>query len=83
MEGQGVSDETLKLKYWGWDYGHVDDYCTWMSDITCGDIELFHWEECIKYTVDEIYENDVVPFIDLLEEKFPGSTETKEEKLSD
>ena len=83
LEGQGVSDETLKLKYWGWDYGHVDDYCTWMSDITCGDIELFHWEECIKYTVDEIYENDVVPFIDLLEEKFSESVETKEEKLSD
>lgn len=83
LEGQGVSDEILKLKYWGWDYGHVCDYCTWMSDITCGDIELFPWEECIKYTVDEIYENDVVPFIDLLEEKFPGSAETKEEKLSD
>ena len=83
LEGQGVSDEILKLKYWGWDYGHVCDYCTWMSDITCGDIELFPWEECIKYTVDEIYENDVVPFSDLLEEKFPGSTETKEEKSSD
>ena len=76
LEGQGVSDEILKLKYWGWDYGHYDDYCTWMGVDTC-------WEGYFKYTVDEIYENDVVPFINLLEEKFPESAETKEEKLSD
>ena len=82
LEGQGVSDEILNLKYWGWDYGHYGDYCAWMSDVTCS-IELCPGEECIKYTVDEIYENDVVPFIDLLEEKFPESAETKEEKSFD
>ena len=82
LEGQGVSDEILNLKYWGWDYGHYGDYCAWMSDVTCS-IELCPGEECIKYTVDEIYENDVVPFIDLLEEKFPESAETREEKSFD
>lgn len=76
LEGQGVSDEILNLKYWGWDYGHCGDYCTWMGVDTC-------WEGYTKYTVDEIYEDDVVPFIDLLEEKFHESTGTKEEKFSD
>lgn len=77
LAGQGVSDEVLKLKYWGWDYAHYDDYCTWLSDLSYS-IELHPEEEYVKHNVDEIYEEDVVPFIDWLEEKFRGSAKTKE-----
>lgn len=78
-QGADIAEDIFALKYWGWDYGHYGDYCTWMANPLCS-TELCPGDLSVKYTVDEIYEDDVVPFIDLLEEKLPGSAEAKEEK---
>lgn len=63
-----IDEGVLALKYWGWDYGHLCDFCTWKGDPEYS--ALMQPEDLgAKHTVDEIYEEDVVPFIDLLEEK--------------
>lgn len=65
LEGYGISDEILSRSYWGWDYGHYSDYCTWV-----GDYGSYGDETLKKWTVEEIYEEDVVPFIEWLSEKY-------------
>lgn len=76
LEGQGVSGEILKLKYWGWDYGHVCDYCTWMDKYEEPEAFQFCYDTDIipqKHTADEIYENDVIPFIEWINQKFSNT----------
>lgn len=65
LEGCGVEEEVLKRGYWGWDYGHLDDYCTWMEEY-----EEYSDSPLKKWSVDEIYEEDVVPFADWIVEKY-------------
>lgn len=69
--GADIEEDILALKYWGWDYGHLYDYCTWKGDPEYS--ALMRPEDLgAKHTVDEIYEEDVIPFIDLMEEKSTG-----------
>lgn len=69
--GADIDDSIFALKYWGWDYGHLCDYCTWKGDPEYS--ALMQPEDLgDKHTVDEIYENDVIPFIDLIEKKSTG-----------
>lgn len=65
LEGSGIDEEVLKRGYWGWDYGHIDDYCTWMEEY-----EEYSDSVLRKWTVDEIYEEDVAPFVDWLSEEY-------------
>lgn len=81
-QGADIDESVFALNYWGWDYGHYGDYCTWMGNSTYNP-ELCPDDLGVKYTVDEIYEDGVVPFINLLEEKLLGATETKEGKPVD
>lgn len=64
--GEGV----LALKYWGWDYGHLGDYCAWMGGSTYRAGLWLDEDLGVKYTTDEIYENDVVPFIEWINQEF-------------
>lgn len=65
LRGYGVSEEVLARRYWGWDYGHIGDCCTWMENH-----EEYSDDPLKKWTVGEIYEEDVVPLVDWLAGKY-------------
>lgn len=73
LEGFGVPDEILCRNYWGWDYGHINDYCVWLGDNMADDFG----EPYRKWTKKEIYEEDVEPFIEWISTYFPDTKESK------
>lgn len=73
LEGYGVPDEALYRNYWGWDYGHVEDYCAWLGEKDTDVFgNIYH-----KWTKEEIYEEDVKPFIEWISTHFPNIKEHK------
>jgi len=69
------ANEILNLHYWGWDYAHIGDYCTWKERAGLEEVGLLR-----KHSSKEIYEKDIVPFIDYMSEKFVNINIEKNQK---
>ena len=71
-------DGILERKYWGWDYSHFGDYCTYKEEENLEEEDLL-----VKHSVGEIYEKNILPFIDYMSKKFANANDwnKEEEKL--